>query len=839
MRRLLPTLCLLVLAVIVLGSRPSAPAATSAGPIGPDRDTTLVIPGLTQPVELITDRSGIPHLHARTYDDLYLAWGFVTARDRLWELAYTRRQARGDLWQWQGNRVLRSDGGAQLFEIATRADAIWRRDKRDPAVKRTLERFADGVNAYIALCRSGARPWPIELRRLGKTPEDWRPQDSYLLLLAQGFVLDFELPELVEDDSIRAHGAEWVAARQRFENDWMVTSIPDSAARRMYGGGGGTTSAIAPPTPGALADLATTRDARTGDMRRPASELKTSSLAAARATVGPWLDADRQDPEARASDVFAVGPRRAERGRPLFANDPHLGLASPSALYVIHVVCDQGAVNAVGATLPGLPAIVSGRNRRAAWGITALSGDCIDVYADSLSADGKQVRWPGGSAPIREADYTMRYRALGVLDVPPFGQTRRYTPHGPVIVYDRKRGLALSVKWAGHDQDISMSRLLGVERSSSAAELTARYRTLVTPTLNVVAADVDGHVRYQTVGAMPRRGFAPLLGLTPGDGRHEWLGQIAADSMPAWDVPADGFVVNGNNLPVGRAYPEPLPRFGWRHDRAHRMNQRLAGDARVTMADMASVQNDVVSFGAATYTPLMLGHTDSTRGTLSPAARAALDTLSAWRFETRRWQHAPTLYRAWFNVFMRRSGLEGMPGLAAAALDGRAPEALRDPRSGEVEPAAHALAAALDSALAQLTVRLGADPVSWTWGRAHRARFAHGLARTWSDLEPPTIAEDGDNSTPSVGASRLPWDVRVNHGPVWRHVVDLADSTRSWGVLPPGNAGEGPHAHDLMQRWANHGYVPLDLDWDRVRAARESAWTLSPAGGSAPPTSAR
>src|SRR5207249_6202105 len=100
--------------------------------------------------------------------------------------------ARGEMWRWFGNRSLRDDGGAQLFELRSRAARIWAREQGVPRV-RPLERFAAGVNAYVGLCRAGQRPWPAELRRLGVEPEDWRPEDSVILLLAEGFVLDFEL----------------------------------------------------------------------------------------------------------------------------------------------------------------------------------------------------------------------------------------------------------------------------------------------------------------------------------------------------------------------------------------------------------------------------------------------------------------------------------------------------------------------------------------------------------------------------------------------------------------------------------------------------------------------
>jgi penicillin G amidase len=805
-KRYLPLVVVVVIAALIAWRVTGGPPPGAGRDAGvPGRDTLIAIAGLRAPVTIVTDRYGIPHIHARTRADLYRAWGFISARDRLWQLENLRAQVEGQRWRWLGNRVLAEDGGAQLFELSERAERIWEHDRANAEVAEALESYAAGINAYLDLCRRGVAGWPRELALLHDHPDDWRASDAYRVLFGEAFLLDFEVPELAEADSIARHDARWLDERHRFEGDREWVTIPDSAAVRMYSGWPRVIPANGAPTHATLEPPVAGPD------------------------VNPWLAAMAgRDPEQRASNAFAVGPRRSASGRPLLANDPHLPLTAPGTLHAIHVVCDEDSIDAMGAYCPGLPAIVSGRNNRVAWGLTVLSMDNIDLYADSLSADGASVLFEGRWVPVRVAGYDLRYRALGFLDLPALGQKRRYTPHGPVIRWDPRHHVAVSVCWAGHDERVTLARLLGLERSHDALELTGRWRTLVRPTFNIVAADVDGHVRYQTVGAEPRRGFAPIRGLIPDDGRHEWVGEIAPDSMPAWDVPPDGVVVNGNNLPVGSAYPEPLPRFDWRQDRARRMAERLAGDTQLTLEDMVSVQNDVVSLAARQLAPLLVADADSLRDRLSPRARAALDTLSAWRFEARRDRVAPTLFRAWWGSLLRIEGWGDAPGLAAAALEGRAVETFHDPVSGAPSRATPIVCAALDTALTRLDAMLGPDLAGWTWRRAHLARFEHDLASLDPTLEPALVAEDGDNVTPSVGASRLPWSREVRHGPVWRQVVDLAHPRLAWGVIPPGNTAEGPHARDLLGRWANHRYVPLVMDPGDIARLTESTMTLVP-----------
>ena len=374
-------------------------------------DTLVALPGLTDRASIITDRWGIPHVEAANLHDLYLAWGYVTARDRLWELEVSRRAASGRMWEWFGNAALRDDGGAQLLELAEHGRRAWARDSLDANVRETVEAYADGINAYIDRCHRGEATWPDELATIAHEPEHWRPADTYLMLWAQGLLLDLGLPELDEAEEISKSGYAAVERRHRFEMTVTYPTIPDSAAERMYG----------PRTPPVQANGA------------PLS-LSADAVANAEQSLGRWASFAPPELQDHASDVFAVGPKRSASGKPILANDPHLTLGVPSPLYLVHLRV-PGVMDVAGASVPGLPSIVSGRTRACAWGITALNADVSDLYADSLSADGKQVRWRGGWFTVRDEPFAMRFRLPGGLHLPALGQHRRYGPHGAIVNY--------------------------------------------------------------------------------------------------------------------------------------------------------------------------------------------------------------------------------------------------------------------------------------------------------------------------------------------------------------------------------------------------------------------
>jgi penicillin amidase len=772
---------------------------------------------LTAPVEIETDAYGVPHVRAANLPDLYFAWGWVTARDRSWQLILTRAQTQGLSHRFLGDAALRGDGGAQLFRLRERAAAIWQRDRQDPELRVAIERYTDGINSWLQARGEQATPRG-EFAALKLHPEPWKPEDTYALLLGYGVTLDLSLPELSEARQIREHGAGWIENRRRFESQWIFDTIPDSATGAVPALGpreNTRVAAAAPqPSPGQRANANVAAPPPAPGPRANANiaaPLPASLLAAARdaALAYPARAADGSD---RASNAFAVGPRRTVSGMPILANDPHLHLSTPGPFHMLHLFI-PGVLDVAGAAAPGLPCVISGRNENCAWGITAVGSDLIDVYADTLSADGRRVRWQGGWAPVTSAPYDLSVHRAGIaFAIPAFMQKRRWTPHGPVVGWDPKHHLALAARWSAMEDDrISIRDMVGLERSRTAEEVARRFRTMMTPAFNCVTADDEGHVIYQATGLTPVRPFPFSYGPLPSDGKHEWAGFVPMDSMPAWRVPANGYVVNGNNR------PRNLPgwdRYDWVHDRAGRMSELLGESKKLDMNGAAEIQNDLYSRAGARSTPPLLAAADSLADRLGERERKALALLRPWGYTAQHDRVAPTLNRSWWSALVRHLGTEGLPGLTLAALRGEAPDALAK-NGGAPERPAEAALSALGMALDTLTAKLGPDQFTWEWGRAHRAYFEHGLGvREGLDWSAERIAEDGDGSTIAVAGTYVPWSFDVTHGPGFRHIVDLAVPESSLAVIPPWNSDA--FRLDQRPRWAEHRYFPLLRDWKRI-----------------------
>ena len=125
-------------------------------------------PVLSAPVIVRRDAHGVPHIEAATQDDLFVAQGYVTAQDRLWQMDASRRAANGNLAEILGSRLVTNDKTQRVLQIRLTAQRIY--DHLSPADRARLDDYARGVNLYIAQCEK-SHTLPPEFRLLGYHPQ--------------------------------------------------------------------------------------------------------------------------------------------------------------------------------------------------------------------------------------------------------------------------------------------------------------------------------------------------------------------------------------------------------------------------------------------------------------------------------------------------------------------------------------------------------------------------------------------------------------------------------------------------------------------------------------------
>ena len=757
----------------------------------PKVEGRVAVEGLRGPVTIARDADGVPLITASGDADAAFGLGYAHAQDRLFQMETMRRAGAGRLAEIFGEPVLGIDRQMRVLGLYRAAEADCAQLSAAP--RRALEAYAAGVNAFLAT-RPGALPPEFLLLRF--SPEPWRPTDS----LVWSKLMDLELAGNYRGELVRAKLARTLSAEQLA---FLYPEYPKAA----------------PTTLAALAEIY--------------RQLPLDPLHAALpliSVIGP----------VHASNNWVVDGGHSASGKPLLANDPHLGFAAPGTWYLARVKTLEREI--AGATAPGVPSVVIGHNDRIAWGFTTTGGDVEDLFVERIDpADPGRYLTPDGSAA-----FDTRQETIAVRGADPVTLTVRRTRHGPVVSDALPVGsvepgyvLALQTTFLAGD-DRTAEALWDINRATDWNSFHQAVEKFVAPQQNMVFADAAGTIGFIAPARIPIRksgnGWVPVPGWT---GEHDWTGFVPFTELPQGSSPSSGHLVSANNKIVPDSYRHFLTRDWDIPNRAERIEELLAASPRQSPAASIAMQADTMSLAARRLVPLMTRTVPD-----DDASREAIERLQAWDFRMDADKVEPLLFTAWLRAFAHAVffGQFGdaagdywdlRPQVIEAVLTGHAEwcvERNAPPAEGPARCAAM-LATTLDDAIAELRRAYGPEMAQWQWGRAHVAEFAHPvfsripIVRDWVRLAIPT---DGGFDTVNRGAMYIrdaahPYAHR--HGAGLRVVTDLASPADSLMIAAPGQSGNplSPHFSDLMQRWREFRYLAPG------RAAAVATLTLEPA----------
>ncbi len=741
----------------------------------PDSEGTLAVAGLESTVRIRRDARGVPHIQAAGAGDAYFALGFVHAQDRLWQMETMRRLGTGRLAEVAGPKALASDRFMRTLGFHRLAERQY--EDLEPVLRRALESYSAGVNAWLDGHR-GALPPEFYLLRLA--PEPWHPVDSLLW----GKIMAFTLSGNWRDELLRAALADRLDAA-RIEELW-------------------------PPFP--------------GDGPLTAGDSGAADTAAY--TSGPALDflaASGLAPTGRprgASNAWVVAGRRTASGKPLLANDPHLGFKVPIIWYL--AVIEAPGLEVAGATVPGFPFTVLGHNRRIAWGMTSTQSDLQDLYRERVDPrDESRYLTPDGPRRFQTREETIVVRGAEdeVLTV-------RETRHGPVIS-DLPGGgdgvLALAATFSLPD-DRTPGALYRLNRARDWDSFVAALEDFHAPQMNFLYADVAGNIGFLAPGRVPVRKRGRGRRPRPGwNGDFDWVGEIPFAALPRSLNPPAGRIVSANNRIVGDDYPYFIGDDWAPGYRARRILDLLDGETPLTVASMAAGQSDHRSEMARDLLPMMLDVEPVT-----DRQRRALALVARWDGTMSRRRPEPLIFTAWLGELNRAVYADELgdlfesyrslrPRFIASVLERRRRWCDDIATTTVREDCADRLRLSLERALERLSKRLGEDMAKWRWGDVHQARFRHPmlsgvpLLGGFADL---AIATDGGDYTLSRGATRSGDRERPFehvHGAGLRAIYDLSDLQRSRFMIATGQSGNplSGHYRDLLEEWRDGRYMVL------------------------------
>ncbi len=735
----------------------------------PPRHATAAIPGLSAPVAITFDQDGIPRIRAANLADAAAALGYVHARDRMFQMDLMRRVASGRLAAIAGPAALPLDREMRTLGLRRAAEADYA--ALPPATGGILRSYARGVNAFIAAHGRFSAP---EFLLLGP-PRPWTPVDTLLWARTMGLWLSMN----------------W---RQELARLHLSATLPRTVIEALW-----------PPQ----------HEAGAPDAERQAG-LRTAALSAqAIARALPAFPAPFTQP-ATASNEWAVDGTHSATGKPLLAGDPHLGFGFPSIWYLARI--DTPDHTLVGATAPGVPGVVLGRNRHIAWTFTTTGADVQDIFVETPVGKDEYAT-PDGPRP-----FSVRTEHITVRGAPTETIRIRSTRHGPVIsdLFDPK-GPVLAVAMAnlqrGHT---AAAGLLALDEAGSVAAAGHAAAHITAPVQNLLVAD-GAHIGLFMTGRVPIRargdGSMPVPGAS---GAYDWTGWASGTQLPQIVDPPSGRLVNANNRVAPPDFPVFLGRHWFSDWRARRIRDLLDRNAHQTVAGFVRMQADVTSLFARALLPRL-------RAVPPPPGRAgeALGLLSGWNGAMTEAAPQPLIFHAWIDRFyelvMRRNHVPLSDAVFAAPLAEFLPSVLAPGGSrwcgGDCTGL---LRRALDQAVAALAARFGSDPRAWRWGAAHQAVFAHPLLRAIPVLRrfgTFAIASPGSATTIDAGATALGRFTSV-HGPEFRAVYDLADLDDSRFVMAPGQSGNplSRFADDFLRRWRDGRTITIGPDPGRESA---------------------
>jgi penicillin amidase len=771
---------------------------------------SLTLSGLRDRVTVRRDERGIPYIEATNDIDLHFAQGYVTASDRLWQMDFLRRTARGELAEVLGagpnNAALEQDKQHRTLGFAQEADAEVA--QAAPQSRALLEAYANGVNAYIASL--DAKSLPPEFQILQYKPRPWTAADSLLVvkLFAESLSTTWRLDIMRE--ALAGLPAEKRAALLPEISPLDVLVVGKDTRKSNASAGNRIQGSASPEFIAALA-----KDQEVADQALARVGLYAEGLAA--------------------SNNWVVSGKRTASGKPLLANDPHLAASAPSIWYLVHL--SAPGVRVAGVTAPGLPGVIIGHNDRIAWGFTNVGPDVQDLYIERFDpANPQRYLTPQGwrDAEVRHEQIKVR-KAFTSSETDTVAYDVTVTRHGPIILEKDSKRYALH--WTALDPKLNNpdSTYL-MDRARNWKEFGAALRSFTAPTQNIVYADVDGHIGYHAGGVVPIRKSGD--GSVPYDGSSdagEWVSYIPTEKLPQVFDPPSGMIVTANQRIVGTDYPYFLTHSWAQPYRARRIFDLLSQKPKLTIDDFRKTQGDIQSISLGPFAQQSAKILKPQTTDADQKLRETLDAFENWDGRMSAESRVAPLVVQMRAAFRSRITTAALGpdlvkiygwGTFEVTLDRILNDQPKDWLPKEFASYADLLRACYGDARQVLTRNLGTDESKWTWGDMIKVRFAHPLAGAPLIGLQFTIPPFPQNGTGGLGAT-----VNVGSNVSMRLIADPSNWDQTQHGITLGESGwpNNPHWKDQLDDWRNVTPRAFPFTKAAVESATKEMAVLEPA----------
>jgi penicillin amidase len=798
----------------------------------------LKISGLEAQVDVYRDKFGVPHIYATTQHDLFFAQGYVHAQDRFWQMDFWRHIGSGRLSEMFGESQVETDTFLRTLGWARVAQQEL--DSLDSTSLSILNAYTDGINAYLENHKGSALSLEYSILKLlnaSYQPEPWLPLHS----LTWAKAMAWDLRGNMEDEIARANLLKVLTPKQVDE------LYPPYPSDHPY---------IVASEELGVRKSESDFQSLASNLRNLSSYLPLTSLQARIAALDSLLGPAGAG---IGSNSWVISGKLTATGMPMLANDPHLGIQMPSIWYEIGLHCVTKSascpVEVTGFSFAGTPGVIIGHNDRIAWGFTNVGPDVIDLYIEKINPDNPNEYEVNG----KWVDMTLVQETLLVAGASPVELTVRYTRHGPLIWDSEKENqdmrdkfgielpekFAIAMRWTALDISHTFPAIWKLDIANNWDDFRQAAAEFDVPSQNMVYADVDGNIGYQTPGKIPIRasgdGHLPVPGWTD---EYEWTGFIPFEKLPYVFNPPKGYVITANNAVVSAEYPYLITNdwdYGYRAERIVEMIEKAP--APIDIAYIQKMQGDNKDLNAETLVPILM------QVQLNDARlEKARAILQGWNYQEPMDSAPAALFNVfWSNLlaltfhdeipkdFWPTGGSQYFEVMRSLVKNPNSPwwDNLATP---EVETMEVIFQKAFAAAVDEIEKLQGKDPTKWNWGDLHGAIFRNATLGE-SGIGPiealfnrgPFRASGGDSIVNATSWSALE-PYQVVWLPSMRMIVDLGNLGNSLTVNTTGQSGHAFHRNyiDMADLWRKIQYHAMLWDLSQIQAEAVDVLKLTP-----------
>jgi penicillin amidase len=755
----------------------------------PDYNADLELTGLHAPVEVYRDSFAIPHVYAQNEHDLYMAVGYLLAQDRLWQMDMLRHVTEGRLSEIFGADYTNTDLLLRALRFSEKSKEILALS--DSASLLAINAFCDGINQYMT---DNERQFPVEFAILRYKPEKWEPSHTLNMIGYMAWDLKAGWSEI------------FLAELQKELDSIRYQQILPNLLRLQ-------------PTVFPLD--------HTGSFSSllPDKLLQSAGL--------QHLGADVLD----GSNNWAVAGSKSVTGKPLLANDMHLGLGVPGIWYQMHQII-PGKLNVTGLVLPGTPVVICGHNDSIAWGMTNTYVDNLDFYEEKLNPDDSGMYEYNGEWRKFEVIKTV----IRISDGTQVEKTLQFSHRGPVVSSFKKMSQGVvTMHWVGDEASDEFRTIRMLNRANNWKDFTNALKTFTSISQNIAYADVRGNIGLYCAAGVPIRKRDITIGILPGNtDEYDWKGYVPFNELPYIYNPVTGYVASANNRTAPLDYPYHIGTWYALPARYSRITELLASGDKFSTEDFKQIQLDQHSAMAKKYMPLILNALDKYSTSATNETRA-IALLKKWDYNMSANSIAASVFDVFYLQLMEcvfademKEGLfrsfNGISSISRNALD-----QLMESRSSvwfddvatkdKTELLDDMITCAFSQAIVRLGEKYGDEMDNWEWGKIHRVLFAHPLSKVKAldrslNLSRGPYPAGGSFHTVSPFGYNPNDPFIADHGASHRHIFDLSNWDNSFTVIPTGNSGipTSKHYCDQTEMYISGDYHKDHFSREKVVA---------------------